>query len=68
MLKILLHNIKVRSKKWWNKHDTGDKIAIIVGTIALIYFVLCWGNIVLHNQDMGGHEFPKWNFIVTLFK
>ena len=68
MFKILLHNIKVRSKKWWNKQDKGDKIAIIVGTIILIYFLMCWGNIVLHNQDMGGYEFPRWNFIAELFK
>lgn len=46
---------------WWHKQEKADKIALVVGVIAITYFIVCWLNVITHNQ-VSGYTYPWWNF------
>lgn len=50
--------------KWWKKQDKKDKIAMILGGIAITYFIICWLNVITNNQ-CSGYNYPWWNFLAS---
>nr|DAP55412.1 MAG TPA: hypothetical protein [Caudoviricetes sp.] len=70
---LLLYNIFVKKGgremlkklvKWWKKQDKKDKIAMILGGIAITYFIICWLNVITNNQS-SGYNYPWWNFLAS---
>lgn len=47
--------------KWWRKEEKVDKISIVLGIIGLTYFLICWIDVITHNQ-INGYTYPWWNF------
>lgn len=66
MFNILMHNIKVRSKKWWGRYNRVDKISFIALVVLITYFIVCWVNVITHNQT-AGCVYPVWNIFHILF-
>lgn len=58
--------MKRRIKKWWNNQEASDKVATVVGTVIVVYLLLCWLNVITHNSTGIDYTYPWWN-IFKLF-
>lgn len=67
MFEILIHNIKVRIRKWWKRYTKVDKLSFIVLATLITYFIICWINVITHNTTVG-YTYPIWNIFHILFR
>lgn len=36
-----------------------------IGCIAIVYFGICYFNILCHNLDPNGYDYPSWNILAN---
>ena len=54
--------------KWFTKQSKIDKVITVITVICVTYFVICWLDVITHNQLPGQYTYSWWNMFDVLFK